>query len=122
MRLALAVVMLLHGFAHIVGVIGAWDLAPSRVPHRTTLLGGAISAPPSVTQLMGVLWLVLALGFAATSAGAMANAGWWTKTALLFSALSLVLSVLSLPDARVGIPVNIAIIAAVAAGRVFGLL
>ena len=35
MRIALAVLMMVHGVAHLVGFAGAWRLAPDGIPLRS---------------------------------------------------------------------------------------
>ena len=111
-RRLVAVLLVLHGFAHVVGFFAAFrlgDLASRSVD--TTLLWGRIDIGVGATQAMGFGWLLLAVAFAGT-----AVAIWHaTRTAVLdlvvVTLISLVFTILASPTAIVGLGVNIAIIA-----------
>jgi hypothetical protein len=118
-RILVALLLLAHGVAHGVGFAGAWRLSP-QIPYKTTLLAGRLDAGPTGIRVVGVIWLVLAAAFALTAAGAFARAGWWHPLALGIAAASLVLCVLAVPDAKIGVAVNVVLLVglAVARGRV----
>ncbi|HEU4697836.1 MAG TPA: hypothetical protein VFS40_01510 [Gemmatimonadales bacterium] len=123
MRIALAVLMLLHGLAHLPGVVGSWRLAPLEgMPYKTTLLAGHVDVGDAGMRVMGLVWLLTALGFVASAAGAFADRSWWTSAAVALALVSLTVSALEWPAARIGVFVNLALLAALLLGARFGWL
>jgi hypothetical protein len=120
MRFAIAALMALHGIAHVVGFAGAWQIAPEGFPYRTTVLKGHVDLGNVGIRVVGVLWLVLAVGFVTVAVGAVGGVAWWTAAALGVATVSLLLSILEFPEARLGVVINLLIIAALAAGRWLG--
>ena len=65
MRIALGLLMLLHGFAHLVGMTVSWQLAPLEgAVYKTTLFSNRIDVGDAGMRVMGGLWLLTALAFA----------------------------------------------------------
>ena len=122
MRIGIAGLLILHGIAHLVGLIGSWQLAPGKVPYNTALMGGAVQASDGVMKLLGSLWLVAAVWFVGSAAGALAHASWWVASAIAVSAASLALCIVAWPDARIGVMLNLAILVVLVEGRRFGLI
>lgn len=116
MRIAIAIVLALHGFAHVVGFAGSFGLAES-IPYRTTVLGGTVDLGDGGIRAVGILWLVAAAAFLVASAAAMTNQEWWVKALPVAAVGSLVLGVMALPEARIGVAIDVLILAAVAAWR-----
>lgn len=112
MYIAFALFLLLHGFAHLVGFAGPWGLATSLSP-QTTLLAGRISTGPVALRVLGVIWLGGSLAFTLAAVGVLRHAAWWPSFTFGAAVASLLLCIVSLPESKIGIPVNIAIIAAV---------
>jgi hypothetical protein len=109
----------LHGIAHIVGFLTPWELAQG-LPYKTTVLSGHWDLGPRGIRALGLLWLVMAIAFLLASAAAFTQRPSWPGLALGMSAASLVLGLISWPEARIGVAVNVAIIAAVLLGQRFG--
>ncbi|MDZ7778734.1 MAG: ABC transporter permease [Gemmatimonadota bacterium] len=121
MRSALTVFMALHAIAHLVGFAVAWRLLESdEVPFKTTLWFGLLDVGPVGIRLVGLLWLTLAVLFLVASGGALLGQPWWMGLAWATAGTSLVLSVLSLPEARIGIVANAFVIGALALGPRLG--
>jgi hypothetical protein len=116
MRIAIAVFLALHGFAHVVGFAGSFGLAES-IPYKTTILGGTIDLGDTGIRAFGLLWLVAAGAFLVASAAAMTGQAWWVKATLLATVASLALSIMAIPEARIGVMLNVAILAAITAWR-----
>ena len=116
MRIAIAIVLALHGFAHIVGFAGSFGLAES-IPYKTTVLGGTVDLGDGGCRAFGILWLVAAAAFLVASAAAMTNLEWWTKAVLVVAVGSLLLGMMALPEARIGVAIDLLILGAVAAWR-----
>jgi hypothetical protein len=117
MKFALALLMVLHGFAHLVGFAAPWRLAAQKLAYKTTVLSGHLDLGDTGIHAFGILWLLAALGFWVASAGAVAGASWWVSTALVVSVCSLILSVFDWPDARIGVAVNAVLVVLLLAGR-----
>lgn len=113
LRRILAVVLVVHGIAHLVGttdavtavnenasvsyVLGQWDIG------GTGLLVG-----------LATLWAVVAVGFAAAGVTTWVDAPFWPRALATISAVSLVLCLVALPQAAIGVVINIVLLATVA--------
>jgi hypothetical protein len=115
MRVFVALLFAVHGFAHLVGFAGAWNLS-REIAHKTTILGGRFDAGDAGIRVIGLLWLVAALAFAAAGAAALARAPWWPAAAMGVTAASLVLCAIEWPETRIGLAIDAALIAFLAAG------
>jgi hypothetical protein len=121
MRAALAVLMALHAMAHLPGVIVDWRLsAIPELPYRTTVLGGRLSLGDAGIRTMGALWLLATAGFSLAAIAGGLGRPVWIPVALAAAGLSLLLSILAAPESRIGIAVNLLIIAAILWGRLTG--
>jgi len=121
MRIAIAIVMILHGIAHLPGFIVPWRLATLHdMPYKTTLLSGRFDAGGAGIRIIGLLWLAAALAFAVTGTAMIAGRPWWPLAGICVSSISLVLSLLSLPEARVGVIINVVIIAGMIVSSIAG--
>lgn len=121
MRIGLAVLMVLHGTAHLVGFLTPWRLiAPDGAIYRTTILAGRVDLGSGGIRVFGVLWLLTAVAFWLASFAAFTDRGWWMSAALATAMVSLVLSLTALPDSRIGVPINVAIIGALLMVQRFG--
>jgi hypothetical protein len=111
MRIALAALMALHGIAHLVGFAGSWQLAASgSIPYKTTVLAGHVDLGNVGIRALGLLWALVALAFLTTAGGAVLDTDWWMKAALGVTIASLALTALELPQARIGLVVNIGLV------------
>jgi hypothetical protein len=115
MRIAIAVLFLLHGFAHLVGFVGAWRLSPT-VAYKSTVLNGRFDLGDTGIRVLGILWLVTALTFAVAAVGAFTRGSWWMPLALAVAFFSSVLCVLAWPEAKIGLFVNVALLALLVPG------
>jgi hypothetical protein len=122
MRIALALLMAFHGVAHLVSFVEAWRLMPQTFPYKTTVLAGRVDLGDSGIRAVGVVWLLTGVAFAAAAIGLVAEVAWWMPVALGASIASLLLSAAELPQARIGVGIDIAIIVAIVAGRSLGWL
>ena len=120
MRLALSVLLIAHGVAHIVGFVVPWKLMVSpEVPYRTTILAGTIDIGDSGVRIVGVFWLMAGLAFVLLGSALLAG---MTVRAYLFAMLgvSLTLCAVGWPDARIGVVVNVVVIAILLSMRQLG--
>ena len=123
MRIPIAIAMLLHGAAHLVGFAESWQWAMTEsVPYKTTVLSGRLDLGLTGMRIAGLLWLLAALAFGLLTAGAVMNTDWWVSIAILTAVASLGLSVVWWPESRVGVAVNVVLIAALVVGRQLGFI
>lgn len=112
MKYALAFFLFAHGFAHLVGFLVSWKLKEMpEMPYKTTLFFGRLDAGETGIKVVGAMWLIAALAFAVSSVGALMQTQWLAAYTLAVSVFSAVLCIINLPDSKIGIPVNLAIIA-----------
>lgn len=107
MRYAFALLLGLHGIAHLVGFLVPWGLVESENDGtRTTLMEGTIEVSATSIRMVAILWIPLALAFLAAATGLVAGAAWWYSATVFTAAASLVFCVIHLPEARIGLYVN----------------
>lgn len=111
MRFVLALFLLAHGVAHLVGFVSSWKLATlAELPYKTTVLSGRIDVGDAGIRVIGMLWLLAALALV-VAAIAVATATDWAGRFLLAAVIaSLTLCVAGWPDARIGVAVNIGLL------------
>ena len=123
MRIALAVLMALHGVAHMVGFAGSWQLAATNeIPYKTTVLGGSLDLGDAGIRIVGLLWALAAVGFVTVSGATALDKPWWPAAALGVALSSMALTLLELPQAKIGLFVNLALIATLLFARRMGLV
>jgi hypothetical protein len=116
-RVGLALLLLAHGIAHLVGFAVPWRLTTlPEMPYRTTVLGGALDLGPVGIRMYGVLWLALGVAFAVAAGGLLFSAPWWYRLTLIAAAWSLVMCLAGWPDARIGVAVNLVLLTLAIAG------
>ncbi len=120
MKTVLGVLLLAHGVAHLVGFLVPWRLFEADdLPYTTTILGGRIDLGATGIRLVGLVWLALALAFGVTAVAV------WTASPRVLSALlplalaSLVLCITGWPAAKIGVPVNLGLLAFLALNSAF---
>jgi hypothetical protein len=80
------------------------------IPYRTASLDDTFSAGNIRNHVVGALWLMTTLGFLVGATGAFVRAAWWPWVALTFALQSLILCI-GWPKARIGVVVNVGILA-----------
>jgi hypothetical protein len=112
MRYVIAGLLLVHGFAHLVGFVVPWKLAKlEEMPYKTSLLGGRWDVGDAGIRAVGLLWLFVGMGLF-TLGGTLALTGVLSEVLLLaFALASTLLCILGLPDAKLGLGVNVGIVA-----------
>ena len=120
-RFLAAALLALHGLIHLIGFVVPWGIAQVEgFPYRTSALGGALALGDTGARLVGVAWLVLAIGFLVAALGVWRGAAWAVPVSAVLAGASIVVCALGLPEAVFGIVVNVAVLAAagwVALGR-----
>jgi hypothetical protein len=104
--------LMVHGIAHLPGFVVPWRLAAlAEMPYKTTLLNGVVDAGPAGARVVGLLWLLAGLGCVATAVAALRGIPGWPAYTLGVLVFSLLLCVLSWPDSRIGLAVNLVLLA-----------
>jgi hypothetical protein len=123
MKYVIAIVLVIHGFAHWVGFVVPWRIAKlEEAPYKTTLLGGRLDVGDAGIRMVGLLWLLAGISFFVSGIALLASAGWWFSYTLVVAGISLVLCILGLPEAKLGIPVNVVIMLYLLVGKSLGWL
>jgi hypothetical protein len=113
-RYVIAAFFAAHGFAHLVGFEGTWGVGAFEGKAKAPALLSEISTDSATLKLFGILWLIGLLAFAVAAAGVVFKTR-WAPTATAGAALfSLVISLVSWPDAWIGVVINVAILAVLA--------
>ena len=116
MRIALALVLVLHGLAHLVGFLTSWGWSPAAAtsagpsPSPNTLFGGRLTLSDTAARGFGVIWLIAALSFVTVAIGVWRRDQWSLPALASVSVASLALSTAWWPSARIGVFVNVAIL------------
>jgi hypothetical protein len=112
-RMLAAALLAAHGLIHLIGFVVPWGITHVEgFPYRTSALAGAIALGEPGARLVGVVWLVLAVGFVVAGVATWRRVAWAAPLTAVLAVGSIVVCVLGLPEAAFGIVVNVAILAA----------
>ena len=76
-RTLAAALLAVHGLIHLIGFVVPWGIAQVEgFPYRTTALAGAVALGDAGARLVGVAWLVLAVGFVVAGVATWRRAAW----------------------------------------------
>lgn len=110
-RIIVAIVFVVHGLVHLMGFVVPWRLATIEgLAYKTTLLSGAVDVGDAGIRVIGLLWLLAAIGFVVAGVGVFTLQPWWQTLALLVTLFSLVITILGWPDSQFGLLINLAIL------------
>ena len=108
-----AAALAIHGLIHLIGFVVPWGIAQVEgFPYRTSALAGAVTLGDAGTRMVGVAWLVLAVGFVVAGVATWRRVAWAAPLTAVLAVGSIVVCTLGLPEAVFGIVVNVAILAA----------
>ena len=112
MKFFLVFLLVAHGVAHIVGFVSMWQLGdPSKFPYQTTILGGHVDLGDAGARVLGVLYLGCAVAFVVAAAAYFVRAPWWPPLFIATVSVSLVLCMVNLPLTKIGLAVNLVLLA-----------
>jgi hypothetical protein len=119
MQMLFAALLMAHGVAHLSGFAVPWRLVMSDdVPYRTDILGGSIRIGDTSAWLLGVASLLIGVAFVGLGVGLLLGI-WSHATALTVVLLSAGLCVLGWPESRIGMVIDVVIVAVVLTGGRF---
>ena len=107
-RPLLAGLLAVHGLIHVMGFAATWHIGSLNAISSTPSLGG--SAASSVSMLLGVVWLAIALGFVVAAFGLVTRRPWWEGLVAGAAVLSLALCTLWWKDAPFGIVIDVLLV------------
>jgi len=117
MRIALSLLLLLHGIAHLPGFLVSWRLMKAEsVPYGTTIVGGALDVGDSGIRLVGVLWLLVAAACVVAGVAGLRGTPGWPTLALTAVTFSFLLCIIGWPAARMGLALDVALLAILSFG------
>ena len=118
MCIALAVILIVHGFAHLAGFLISWRISTlNDMPYKTTILAKSVDVGDLGIRVVGFLWLIAALAFAVSAIGLLTRASWWLPVTVVVTVFSFFLCIIEWPNSRIGAFVNIAIAVCLMVGR-----
>jgi len=110
-RIIVAILLIVHGLVHLLGFVVPWRLATVEgLAYKTTLLSGRLDVGEAGIRVVGLLWLLAAVGFVVAGVTVFALHPWWRAVTLSVTLVSLVLCVLGWPDTRPGVLINLVIL------------
>lgn len=114
MKIAFAVFVFIHAFAHLVGVVSVSGIARVEGASQTpTLLLTNLDPGHWAVKVLAALWLAAAAGFVASGVGLLQETSWAAPLLVTTTAVSAVLCLLWVKEAPLGLVANAMIIAAV---------
>ncbi|HSR30280.1 MAG TPA: hypothetical protein VLY63_06920 [Anaerolineae bacterium] len=90
LKYLLAFLLVMHGLAHVTGLIGFWTSASQAFPDQAWVFSKGVSAHSIVGRVWGLLWLVAGLGLAGSGLGLFLGQAWWSILAAAAAVVSLV--------------------------------
>lgn len=95
LSILLAAAVVIHGLIHLPGFIAYFPLAKmAELPYKTTLLDGRLAIGAAGMRVYSLLWLLAALGLAASSVALVSERSFWAPLMLGAALLSLILCIL----------------------------
>ena len=117
-RIVLALFLVAHGIAHLVGFVVPWKIATMKeMPYKTTILSGSIDLGDVGIRVMGILWLIATLAFIVSGIGVLTRVPWWLPATMIVTVSSLFLCIIGWPDSRIGVFINVVIVAFLLVGQ-----
>jgi hypothetical protein len=90
LRYLLTIALFAHGVGHLLFLVNSWGYwNGDKEGSSSWLYSGVLGAGQALQGLLGLVWLVLLIGFVAVSWGYLTHQGWWPQLALASAAVSL---------------------------------
>jgi Zn-dependent protease with chaperone function len=84
------VLLIMHGLAHVTGVLGFLGQGQQAFGDQPWIFSQGITAHSAVGKAWALLWLVALIGLVGTGLGLLFRQGWWPAAAMAAAAVSLV--------------------------------
>jgi hypothetical protein len=89
-KILVAILLIVHGLAHITGPLGFWTTGPQAFAEKAWLFSKGVTPHSLVGWAFGLVWLVAVLGFVGAGLGLLLGQEWWPTLALAAAGVSLV--------------------------------
>jgi hypothetical protein len=107
MQIIIAIVLFIHGFAHLVGFVVPWKITTlEEVPYKTTILNGKIDFGNVGIRIVGIAWLIIALAFFICCYLIFSQNPKWFIFVNVTILISFILCILGWPDSKIGVFAN----------------
>lgn len=114
LMMTVAPFMVVHGLLHLLGAAVYLGFTTIEgLPYKTTLLGGRWDVGVAGTSIVGLFWIVPAVGFVFATIGMLQDAPWWLPMLTATTVLSLMLTVLDWNVAYMGAVTDVVILVAI---------
>lgn len=95
MKYVVAFLLVMHGLAHVTGILGAWASGEQGFQDEAWIFSRGVTARSAMGQVWSLLWLVALIGFVGGGLGLLFGSGtestpWWPTLAIAAAAVSLV--------------------------------
>jgi hypothetical protein len=90
LRIAIAIILVMHGLGHAMGLLAAWTAVPSGLSGGPWLLSNEVTMTSPVGRLWSLVWLTALVATAASGVGLLLNQDWWQPLAVVSAIVSLV--------------------------------
>jgi hypothetical protein len=110
----LALALVIHGAVHLMYFAASWRFVAVGGVDVSHALFGRVALAGSVARLFGLVWLAVAVGFAAAAFGVWTDASWAFGFTLGVTLVSLAICLLALPDGAFGVIIDVLILVALA--------
>jgi len=118
---AIAALVAIHGCVHLVGFVVPWRLAELKeMPYSTQVFGGKLNVGDKGVRFVGLLWLLAALGYFATAGAIWFLPLWWLTGLFVVTLFSLLICIVGWPHSKIGLFIDIGILAVFALGWILG--
>jgi hypothetical protein len=89
LKYLLAFLLLMHGLAHVTGLLGHWTSGSSAFPDQPWLLSEGITARAGLGRAFALLWLLALAGLFSAALGLLFKQAWWPTLAIAGAICSL---------------------------------
>ena len=107
MKIIIAILIFMHGVAHLVGFVVPWKITQlEEMPYKTTLLNGSLDIGNTGIRIIGILWLMTALAFFVSVYFIFFHSPLWLVFTIFIILFSMILCILGWPDSKIGVFAN----------------
>ena len=112
--------IIVHGFAHLVGFVVPWKIASlQEMPFKTTLFYDKLNLGNKGIKIVGILWLLSALGFFFAAIFILMDNPIGLLIVSVSICFSIFLCISGLPDSKIGVFANFFILLLIFATKWF---
>lgn len=111
LKLVIGIFFILHGLVHLLWFVVPWRITTvDGLPYVTTVLAGRIDVGRTGIRVVGLLWLLAAIGWVIAGIGVLLLAPWWQPVTVAVALFAAALCILGLPIAKYGLLTNLAVV------------